>query len=178
VTIWATDEHRLGLLPVVRRIWAPCGQRPIAPVRRRYEGRSVHGVVRPTTGQTWWCLRPTVNTEAVGLARREFARDAGSGPTRRAVLGLDQAGWHASRELVLPPGIGLAFLPTASPERQPAERPWRLVDEPVAKRTFADLDALAAVLVTRCRTLAHQRRPIKTRTRYHRWPRERRGKRK
>ena len=28
ITLWAEDEHRLGLLPLVRRIWAPQGQRP------------------------------------------------------------------------------------------------------------------------------------------------------
>ncbi|MDQ3412422.1 MAG: IS630 family transposase, partial [Chloroflexota bacterium] len=71
-----------------------------------------------------------------------FARDEGIGPTRRAVLVLDQAGWHTSPELVLPPGIDLAFLP--------AERRWSLVDEPVANRTFPNLDALEATLVERC----------------------------
>lgn len=177
MTIWAVDEHRLGLLPVVRRVWAPRGQRPLAPVRRRYQWLDVSGFVRPTTGQTWWGLLPTVNTEAFGLALAEFARDEGIGPSTRARLVRDQAGWHASRELVLPPGIDLAFLPPASPERQPAERLWPLVDEPVANRTFPDLDALEAPLVGRCRQLEQQRRPIKTRTRFHWWPRERRRKR-
>lgn len=37
VTLWAEDEHRLGLLPLVRRVWALKGQRPTAHVRRRYE---------------------------------------------------------------------------------------------------------------------------------------------
>ncbi|MDQ3696287.1 MAG: IS630 family transposase [Chloroflexota bacterium] len=177
VTIWATDEHRLGLLPVVRRVWAPRGQRPMAPVQRRYQWLYVYGFVRPTTGQTWWGLLPTVSPEAFAVAVREFARDEGIGPSRRAVLGLDQAGWHTSRELTLPPGIDLAFLPPASPELQPAERLWSSVDEPVANRTFPDLDALETTLVDRCRALERERHPIKTRSRYHWWPRERRRKR-
>ena len=45
------------------------------------------------------------------------------------------------------PGIDLVFLPAASPELQPAERLWTLVDEPVANRVFSDLGALEAVLV-------------------------------
>ncbi|MBA2754580.1 MAG: hypothetical protein H0U40_08995 [Chloroflexia bacterium] len=52
VTLWAQDEHRLGLLPVIRRVWAPRGQRPVCPVRRRFQWRSVSGFVRPSTGQT------------------------------------------------------------------------------------------------------------------------------
>src|SRR3954452_6785130 len=37
VEVWAFDEHRLGLRPVLRRQWAPEGQRPIAVGRHRYE---------------------------------------------------------------------------------------------------------------------------------------------
>ena len=53
VTLWAEDEHRLGLLPVLRRVWAPKGQRPIAHVQRRYQWLYVYGFVRPSTGQSW-----------------------------------------------------------------------------------------------------------------------------
>lgn len=177
MTVWATDEHRLGLLPVVRRVWAPRGRRPTAWVRRRYEWLYVYGFVRPATGQTWWCLLPTVSTDAFGLALATFARDEGIGPQRRAVLVLDRAGWHAAKDLAVPAGIDLAFLPPASPELQPAERLWGLVDEAVANRAFADLDAQAAALVARCRALERERRQIKAHTRYHWWPQERRHRR-
>jgi transposase len=174
VTVWAEDEHRLGLLPVVRRVWAPRGRRPTAWVRRRYEWLYVYGFVRPATGETWWCLLPSVSAGAMGLALREFARDEGIGPGKRAVLALDRAGWHAAKGLALPEGVHLAFLPAASPELQPAERLWGLVDEPIANRALADLDELEGVLVARCRELEGERARIKARTRYHWWPRERR----
>jgi len=176
VDVWAEDEHRLGLLPVARRVWAPRGERPTARVRRRYEWLYVYGFVRPATGRTWWCLLPTVSLEAMGLALAEFARDEGIGPGRRAVLALDQAGWHAGPNLAVPEGVHLAPLPPYSPELQPAERLWGLVDEAVANRAFADLDALEEALAARCRALERQRRRIKARTRYHWWPRERRAK--
>jgi len=34
VQLWATDEHRIGLLPLIGRVWAPVGKRPIAPVQQ------------------------------------------------------------------------------------------------------------------------------------------------
>lgn len=163
---------------MVRRVWARKGQRPTAWVRRRYEWLYVYGFVRPTTGATWWCLLPTVNAEAFTLALAAFARDEGIDAAHRAVLLLDQAGWHTAKDLALPAGLHLAFLPPASPELQPAERLWGLVDEPVANRVFPDLDALEATLVTRCLELERQRPAIKTRTHYHWWPRERRRKQK
>ncbi len=159
---------------MTRRVWAPCGQRPIAPVRRRYQWLYVYGFVRPRTGQTWWALLPTVSAEAFSLALREFARDEGIGRLRRAVLVLDQAGWHTAKHLTVPEGIHLAFLPPYSPELQPAERLWRLVDAPVANRSFADLDDLEGVLAERCRALERQRSRLKPLTHYHWWPHERR----
>lgn len=177
IAVWAEDEHRLGLLPVRRRVWAKRGQRPTAWVRRRYQWLYVFGLVRPRTGQTWWCLLPTVSTAAMTAALAAYARDVGIDATHRAVLVLDRAGWHTSTQLVVPAGIDLVFLPPASPELQPAERLWSLVDEPVANRTFADLDALEAVLVRRCQVLAADRRTIQAHTRYHWWPNDHRPRR-
>jgi transposase len=174
VEVWAEDEHRLGLLPVARRVWAPVGRRPTAWVRRRYEWLDVYGFVRPTTGQTRWCLLPTVSAAAFALALAEFARGQALGPARRAVLVLANAGWRTAGALPVPEGLHLAFLPAASPELQPAERLWGLVDEPIADRALADLAELEALIADRCRALRRQRRQIKARTRYHWWPRERR----
>lgn len=177
LTVWAMDEHRLGLLPVTRRVWARRGQRPTAWVRRRYQWLYVYGFVRPTTGQSWWGLLPTVNAQAMSIALAAFAHDTGIDATHRVVLVLDGAGWHTATRLVVPDGLHLVFLPPASPELQPAERLWVLVDAPVANRTFADLDALEDVLVTRCQVLAADRRRLKAQTRYHWWPKERRPRR-
>lgn len=167
------DEHRLGLLPIRKRVWAPKGSRPRAPVHRRYQWLYVYGFVRPVTGTTWWCLLPTVTLAAFALALATFARDEGIDAEHRAVLVVDQAGWHTSAHLPLPPGIDLVFLPAYSPELAPAERLWSLIDEPVVNRSFATLEELEAVLVPRCNALTQQRSRIKSLTRYHWWPRER-----
>ena len=159
---------------MIRRVWARRGQRPVAWVRRRYQWLYVYAFIRPTTGQSWWALLPSVTTEAMSAALTAFAADERIDAAHRAVLVLDGAGWHTSGTLTVPDGIDLVFLPPASPELQPVERVWSLVDEPVANHTFADLDALEAVLISRCQTLTADRRRIKAHTRYHWWAKERR----
>jgi hypothetical protein len=37
VELWCEDEHRLGLKPIVRKVWSPIGQRPLVEVHQRYE---------------------------------------------------------------------------------------------------------------------------------------------
>ena len=172
IAVWAEDEHRLGLLPVVRRVWAPKGQRPTARVARHYQWLSVYGFVRPSTGHSWWRLLPTVTTAAMSLALATFAHDEGIDATHRAVLVLDQASWHVSGRLVVPAGIELVFLPAYSPELQPAERLWPLLDEPLANRALGTMTALETVLVDRCRTLEADPPRLKAHTHYHWWPSE------
>lgn len=170
VAVWAQDEHRVGLLPVTRRVWAPRGQRPVAAVDRRYQWRYVFGFVRPATGHSWWCLLPSVTTEVMGVALAAFATDEGIDATHRVALVLDGAGWHTSTKLRVPQGIDLIRLPPVSPELQPAERLWPLIDEPVTNRAFADLDALEAVLVERCQYLRRDPALVKAHTLFHWWP--------
>jgi hypothetical protein len=172
VTCWAEDEHRLGLLPVARRIWAPVGERPTAEVHRRYQWLYVYGFVRPQTGQSWWCLLPAVNAEAFTVALIEFAHDERVDADHRVDLVLDNAGWHHAKTLTVPAGIDLVFLPPYSPELQPAERRWTLINEPIANRAFADLDALARPLVDRGQVLRRQRPMIPAHTHVHWWPDE------
>ena len=97
-----------------------------------------------------------------------FAQKTGAGRDRHIVLVLDNAGWHGPKNLTVPDGITLAFLPPYSPELQPAERLWPLVDEPVANRHFATLADLDAVVAERCRKL--DAATIRPHTSFHWWP--------
>src|SRR5215211_3438621 len=56
VEVWAEDEHRLGLKPIRRRVWAPVGRRPIALGHHRYQWLHVVAFVQPTSGETIWYL--------------------------------------------------------------------------------------------------------------------------
>jgi hypothetical protein len=66
-------------------------------------------------------------------------------------------------------GISLVFLPPCSPELQPAERLWPLIDEPVANRHLATLAELDAIVAERCRRL--DAAIIRPHTDFHWWPR-------
>src|SRR4029079_13439891 len=54
IEVWATDEYRLGLKPIIRRVWAPKRQRPIALGHHRYKWLYVTAFVQPTSGETFW----------------------------------------------------------------------------------------------------------------------------
>lgn len=162
---------RVGLKPILRRVWAPKGRRPAAKGRRRYEWVYVYGFVRPKTGEVFWLVMPSVNTAAFSLSLSRFAEWAGVGPgKKRVVLVLDRAGWHVAKDLAVPEGLHLEFLPARSPELQPAERLWPLVNERLANRLFEDLDELEEALVERCLALSERPDLLRGLTRYRWWP--------
>ena len=167
------DEHRIGLKPIVRRVWAPRGQRPVVTVQPRYRWRYLAGFVHPASGRTQWHLASTVNVAVCRCSFDAFAQQVGASATKEIVLVLDRAGWHASRHLVVPDHLHLAPLPPYSPELQPAERLWTFSNTPLVNGRPADLEALDELQLDRC--LALQTEPtlvtaLQSATHYHWWP--------
>jgi len=54
---------------------------------------------------------------------------------------------HTAPNLVVPDGIPLVYLPRYSPELQPAEHLWPILDEPLANQYFATLADLEQVVI-------------------------------
>lgn len=64
-------------------------------------------------------------------------------------------------------GITLEFLPAYSPELQPAERLWTLVDEPLVNQHFETIEQIEEQLIKRCNILTTMKEEIKNLTNYH-----------
>jgi len=166
------DEHRLGLKPITRRIWAPVGQRPIAAGHHRFEWLYVTGFVEPETGRTVWNVSTAISKEMFERILADFAETAGAGASKRIVLQLDNAGWHGPENLAIPDGVRLVFQPPHSPELQPAEHLWEFVDEPLVNIYFESLDALDQRVGERCIALTEQYDIIRNSALFHWWPRQ------
>jgi len=170
VELWCEDEHRLGLKPIIRKVWSPVGERPSVKVHQRYEWTYLYAFVHPKSGEVRWLILPTVSAQVFSLALEHFAKEVGASSKRRILLVLDQAGWHTGKEVEVPEGIELEFLPSASPELQPSERLWPLSNEGVANHHFEHIEDLEEALIERCVALCNQPEVIRSYTRYHWWP--------
>lgn len=161
----------MGLQPILRRVWALRGQRPVVEVEPRYEWTYLYGFVQPESGETYWLLLPQVTIALFNLALAEFAKAVGAGADKLILLVVDGAGWHTSGQVKVPQGIQLVQLPAYSPELQPAEKLWPLSNEGVANRHFKSLDELEAAQVERCRALATHHTLVRSHTLFEWWPR-------
>src|SRR3954467_2927417 len=170
VEVFATDEHRIGLKPILRRVWAPKSERPRAPGPHRFEWLYVIAFVQPTSGEVFWYLANGVSKPSFEALLALFAREAGAGRDRIIILVLDSAGWHTEPGLAVPEGVRLVHLPPYSPELQPAECLWPVLDEPLANKHFATIRDLDRAVAERCVTFAAAPHLYGERVDSHWWP--------
>ena len=88
----------------------------------RYQWLYLYGFVRPATGEVVWFIADGVNTALFSALLASFAAEVGAGSDKHVILVLDGAGWHVAKDLEVPEGVELMFLPPYSPQIQPAER--------------------------------------------------------
>jgi hypothetical protein len=82
--LWAMDEQmpsatlreRVGLKPVLRRMWIPWWEKPTAPVQWRFQWVWVYGFVHAASGETYWWILPKVNIDLFNRVLADLA-DAG-----------------------------------------------------------------------------------------------------
>lgn len=97
--------------------------------------------MEPGTDNGFALVLPYANTEAMQQFLDQFAATLDS--DEHAVMVLDQAGWHGSGGLVVPPNVTLVPLPPYSPELNPVERVWLYLKERfLSHRLHADYDAI------------------------------------
>lgn len=126
--------------------------------------------MQPGSGETVWYLSNGIDKPFFEQMLAAFARTVGAGTKRIIVLLLDGAGWHTQPGLDVPDGVRLVYLPPYTPELQPAEHLWPLVDEPVVNRYFHTIDDLDATIDRRCRYLHEDRQLVAAHAGFHWWP--------
>jgi hypothetical protein len=163
------DEHRLGLKPITRRIWAPIGERPVALGHHRFEWLYVTGFLEPETGRTVWNVSTAISKEMFELILADFAETVGADAQSASCFSSTTPAGTVPR--TVPDGVGLVFQPAHRPELQPAEHLWEYVDEPLVNAYFESLNALDHTVGQRCAALTEQCDMIRNSALFHWWPR-------
>lgn len=92
-------------------------------------------------------MLPHVNTEMMQIYLDEFSADLGDS---KAVVIMDQAGWHKSNDLVVPDNIEIWFLPPYSPELNPVERLWKAIKHKTVHNRLYDSLSHMEIEVAKC----------------------------
>ena len=86
-------------------------------------------------------ILPACNSEAMNLHLDEISGSVA--PGAHAVLLVDQAGWHISARLIIPPNFTIIALPPKCPELNPVENVWQFLrDNWLSNRIFESYNDL------------------------------------
>ena len=145
LAVWFGDQARIGQKNKLTRRWALRGSRPTAPRDQRTASTYIFGAICPQDGKGAALVLPRCNVAAMTLHLAEIA--VAVAPGAHAVLLVDQAGWHLSHKLVVPPNITLVPLPPKCPELNAIENVWQFMrDNWLSNRVFRSYDDI----VTHC----------------------------
>jgi hypothetical protein len=125
VEVWFQDEMRVGQKNKLTYRWARKGSRPRAARDQRTQSTYLFGAVCPEHGTGAALVLPFCNAEAMQLHLDEIATKVTTGA--HAIILLDQAGWHGSKDLKIPRNISLLQLPPRAPELNSQENIWQTV---------------------------------------------------
>ena len=125
IEIWFSDEARIGQKNKITRRWAKRGTRPSAPRDQRTASTYIFGAVCPKDGKGAALILPACNNRGDEPASRRNRQDRHAGG--HAVLLVDEAGWHLSTCLVVPPNITIIALPPRCRELNPVENIWQFL---------------------------------------------------
>jgi transposase len=145
VRIWVVDEHRYGLIPVVRRCWTLPGVRPTAPYQTKYEWGYLYSAleVDGANAAEFACL-PEVSLE---MSRLFLSRLVARDPKSEHVVIWDQAGFHLQPLIhELPKGVQVIPLPPYSPELNPVEVIGDVIKDRIANTLWKTLETLEDAL--------------------------------
>jgi transposase len=91
------------------------------PVKIGFKNFYLYSAVEPRTGRHFTLELPYVNTDCLNVFLDEFSK---AYPQDDILLVMDGAGWHRSKDLIIPANIKIDYLPPYSPELNPVERFW------------------------------------------------------
>lgn len=156
------DEARFGRMSDPRSCWAPAPKRPMVRLAMVREFRYEYAAVSPWSGDLDYMTAEKMNTENMNIFLKLISR---THKRNFMVMILDGAPSHKGKELKVPRNIALAFLPSYSPELNPAEQIWNVLRRDYfANRVFDSLDAATLQAEHGLADMASDRQSLKSLT--------------
>lgn len=133
------DESRFGTHSKIGHGWFKKGERTEVAVKLGFENFYVYSAVNPVTGEDFTLMIPNVNTACMNVFLEEMSKSL----NKKAILIMDCASWHKSKDLKVADNIHIMYLPAYSPELNPVERLWQHMKSNILKnKIYETIDDL------------------------------------
>lgn len=138
------DESRFGTHSKAGHGWFKKGERTSVQVKLGFHNFYIYSAVNPISGDSFTLKLPNVDTRCMNVFLEEISKEIGES---EAVIIMDGAGWHKSKDLVTPKNITIKLLPPYCPELNPVERLWLYIKQnTIRNKIYENITALEDVI--------------------------------
>ena len=123
VEVWFQDETRVGQQGSISRTWYLKGERPRLVKQQQFLSAYIYGAVCPAKDKSSAIFASEVSSEIMQIHLDCISKEI----EVHAVIIMDRAGWHCSKDLKVPKNITIVHLPPYSPELNGSENAWQVM---------------------------------------------------
>lgn len=139
VNLYCQDESRFGLMTKQKRILSVKGIKPVGKYKHAYKNFWLWGSFSPITGDSHYMYSNSVCKQMFAEYLKDFSLHK---PEELKIVLIDNAGFHSTKDVVLPENIILIPIPPYSPELNPSEKIWQFFKDKIAMKFFDNLKLL------------------------------------
>jgi len=161
VNLYFQDESRFGLKTHIGKCITARGVKPIVSYQHRFKSTYLYGSYSPINGDSFvWEINGVDSSifEAYLKALSEYK------PREYKIIVIDNAGFHSTKNIIVPDNIGLINIPPYSPELNPCEKIWQHLKTRFKNQFFKDMNQLAHWLAAQVNSMSKEQ--IKSITHY------------
>jgi len=160
VRVWIADEHRYGLISVIRKCWTLKGHRPTAPYQTKYQWGYLYSALEiDAENRAEALFSPCVNLEVSRLFLQQIA-DSDLGAEH--VIIWDRAGFHPrSGDPLVASRIHLLSLPPYSPELNPVEKIGDFIKDRIGNTVWNTMQEIQSAIEEELRPIWQQAQRVK-----------------
>jgi hypothetical protein len=118
-----------------------------------FESFYLYSAVEPAAGYDFTLILPSVNTNCMNVFLAELSKNI----KEEIIIIMDGAGWHKSKDLIVPKNIQIVLLPPYCPELNPVERLWLYLKNNILKnKVYTSANHLQTSLENFIKTISHE----------------------
>ena len=137
--LYFQDESRFGLMTHVGTVITAKGVKPIVNYQQEFKNTYLYGSYSPIDGSHFTWEVEGVDTLIFEAYLKDFSL---YNPEELKIVVIDNAGFHATKNITIPDNIRLVRIPAYSPELNPCEKVWQYLKERFKNKTFKNITEL------------------------------------
>lgn len=139
MNLYFQDESRFGLKTFVGRCLSKIGVRPLVAYQHKFANTYLWGSYSPITGDSFVWEINGVDNKIFEKYLSEFSKQ---NPREYKIVVIDNAAFHATKNIAIPDNIYLLRIPPYTPELNPCEQVWQYIKQRFKNQQFDSIEML------------------------------------